>query len=52
MKKMWMDETGQAMTEYGLLLGLITIAAFLSIFTLRGEIVEMFEQAYQVVASR
>ncbi|WP_243354978.1 Flp family type IVb pilin [Bacillus litorisediminis] len=48
----WVDETGQATTEYGLLLGLITVASFVSIALLREEIVEMFQKAVEVVQAR
>ncbi|MET3699123.1 Flp family type IVb pilin [Bacillus oleivorans] len=52
MRKFWIDETGQAMTEYGLVLGTIAIAAFASILVLREEIVEMFQYAVGLVTAR
>lgn len=44
-----MEEEGQGMTEYGLVLGLIAVAAVASLVLLRDKIVELYVQVLEVV---
>ena len=46
------EEQGQGMTEYGLVLGLIAVAAVTALIALRGEIVDMFNDALSNVQRR
>ncbi|MBY6037453.1 Flp family type IVb pilin [Fictibacillus nanhaiensis] len=46
------EEQGQGMTEYGLVLGLIAVAAVGALALLRTEIVEMFTDAKDMVTNR
>ncbi|MFE1242620.1 Flp family type IVb pilin [Fictibacillus sp. NPDC058756] len=46
------EEQGQGMTEYGLVLGLIAVAAVGALAMLRTEIVEMFTTAKDMVVNR
>lgn len=39
------EEQGQGMTEYGLVLGLIAVAAVAILVTMRGKIVDLFTNA-------
>ncbi|GAA0340469.1 hypothetical protein GCM10008967_33540 [Bacillus carboniphilus] len=50
LKKLWLEETGQGMTEYGLVLGIIAVAALASILTLQEEIAEMINRAVSIVS--
>jgi pilus assembly protein Flp/PilA len=43
------EEQGQGMTEYGLVLGLIAVAAVTALVTLRGQIVTMYENVVTAV---
>jgi pilus assembly protein Flp/PilA len=43
------EEQGQGMTEYGLVLGLIAVAAVAALVTLRGEIVTMYKNVVEAV---
>ena len=42
LKKIWRDERGQALSEYGLLVGLIAVAAIAAIIALRDQLVAIF----------
>jgi pilus assembly protein Flp/PilA len=46
------EEQGQGMTEYGLVLGLIAVAAVGALVLLRTEIIEMYNDAVGVVSDR
>ena len=39
----WKNEDGQAMTEYGLLIGILVVALFLVIGATTGSIVNLYE---------
>jgi pilus assembly protein Flp/PilA len=52
LKGLVVEENGQGMTEYGLVLGLIAVAAVGALVILRDEIVEMFDNAVAAVQSR
>jgi pilus assembly protein Flp/PilA len=43
------EEQGQGMTEYGLVLGLIAVAAVAALVTLRGQIVTMYQNVVEAV---
>ncbi|WP_102348665.1 Flp family type IVb pilin [Bacillus sp. Marseille-P3661] len=43
-KKFFKEEEGQGMTEYGLILGLIALAAVIAMTTMGGEISKKFEE--------
>jgi pilus assembly protein Flp/PilA len=51
-KGLVVEEKGQGMTEYGLVLGLIAIAVVGSLALLRKEIVAIFENVVDVVTKR
>ncbi len=46
------EEKGQGMTEYGLVLGIIAIAVVAVIVTLRDEIVELYQLAETALTTR
>jgi pilus assembly protein Flp/PilA len=46
------EEQGQGMTEYGLVLGLIAVAAVGALVLLRDEIVTMYKNALEAVKGR
>lgn len=46
------EEQGQGMTEYGLVLGLIAVAAVAALALLRDEIVEMYGKVVELVSKR
>jgi pilus assembly protein Flp/PilA len=43
------EEAGQGMTEYGLVLGLIAVAVVTTLVALRGQIVNLFNNAKSTV---
>ncbi|GGG00592.1 Flp family type IVb pilin [Paenibacillus abyssi] len=43
MKSLIMEEEGQAMTEYGLILGLVAVAVVAILVLLRDEIISIFQ---------
>lgn len=49
LKGLVVEEQGQGMTEYGLVLGLIAVAAVGAIIILRGHIVDLFNNAKTTV---
>ena len=49
MKKLIFDESGQGLTEYGLVLGIISIGAITLIGTLREDIILLFSKATGIV---
>lgn len=51
MKALLVEEQGQGMTEYGLVLGIIAVAVVGILATLRGEIVEMFTNVKAALTS-
>ncbi len=52
LKALITEEQGQGMTEYGLVLGLIAVAAVGSLALLRDEIVEMYQSVVDLVTNR
>jgi pilus assembly protein Flp/PilA len=52
LKGILIDEKGQGMTEYGLVLGLIAVAVVATLVALRGEITKIFTDALNTVKSR
>lgn len=52
LKELVMEEQGQGMTEYGLVLGLIAVAVVGALALLRGEIIEMFDTVVDLVEDR
>ena len=45
MKALLVEEQGQGMTEYGLVLGIIAIAVVTILVTMRSQITSLFQQA-------
>ncbi len=45
MKKMLLDESGQGMVEYGLILGLIAVAAITAIIAFKDDILGIFTRS-------
>ncbi|HEV2426115.1 MAG TPA: Flp family type IVb pilin [Terriglobia bacterium] len=45
MRRLWQDEAGQDLTEYGLLLVLVALAAIVSMSTLANGIEDVFSTA-------
>lgn len=52
LKGLVVEEQGQGMTEYGLVLGLIAVAAIAALALLRDEIVTMFDDVVTLVTNR
>lgn len=52
LKGLVVEEQGQGMTEYGLVLGLIAVAAVAALITLRTEIITMFNDVVELVQKR
>lgn len=52
LKGLVVEEQGQGMTEYGLVLGLIAVAAVAALALLRTEIVTMFNEVVTLVTNR
>lgn len=52
LKGLVVEEQGQGMTEYGLVLGFIAVAAIAALITLRTEIIEMFNDVVTAVQGR
>jgi pilus assembly protein Flp/PilA len=52
LKGLVVEEQGQGMTEYGLVLGLIAVAAVGALALLRDEIVEMYNDVVSLVTNR
>ncbi|MGC5325429.1 Flp family type IVb pilin [Brevibacillus sp. SYSU BS000544] len=51
-KGLLVEEHGQGMTEYGLVLGIIAVAVVGALATLRGEIMEMYNNVVTLVTNR
>jgi pilus assembly protein Flp/PilA len=51
-KNLLLEEQGQGMTEYGLVLGLIAVAVVGTLVLLRGEIVKIFNDVLSTVQGR
>jgi pilus assembly protein Flp/PilA len=45
MKKLWADEEGQGMVEYGLIVGIISVAVIASLTSMKGSLVQLFQKA-------
>jgi pilus assembly protein Flp/PilA len=52
MKALFVEEQGQGMTEYGLVLGVIAVAVVGILFALRGQITTMFQTVLDNVTNR
>lgn len=52
LKGLVVEEQGQGMTEYGLVLGIIAVAVVGVLATLRTEILEMFKSVSESVTNR
>jgi pilus assembly protein Flp/PilA len=52
LKALFTEETGQGMTEYGLVLGLIAVAVVATLVAFRKEIVTIFDDALKTVQGR
>jgi pilus assembly protein Flp/PilA len=52
LKGILIEEKGQGMTEYGLVLGLIAVAVVVTLVALRKEIIAIFGDALTAVQSR
>jgi pilus assembly protein Flp/PilA len=52
LKGLVVEEKGQGMTEYGLVLGLIAVGAVGALALLRDEITEMFDNVVSMVQNR
>lgn len=52
LKGLVVEEQGQGMTEYGLVLGLIAVAAVGALALLREEIITMFNEVVDLVKNR
>lgn len=52
LKKLWQDEEGASMTEYGLLIALIGLAAFVVIQSFSGAIKNIFTKATTTLGSK
>lgn len=52
LKALVVEEQGQGMTEYGLVLGVIAVAVVGALTALRGEIVVMFDNVVNAVKGR
>jgi pilus assembly protein Flp/PilA len=46
------EEQGQGMTEYGLVLGLIAVAAVVALGLLRTQIIDMYDEVVALVTNR
>lgn len=42
-QRIWKEEDGQAMTEYGLILGIIAVAVIVGLIAMKDELVKIFE---------
>lgn len=52
LKQLVVEEEGQGMTEYGLVLGVIAVAVVGILVSLRGEITTMFQNVLDDIKSR
>lgn len=52
LKNLMVEEEGQGMTEYGLVLGVIAVAVVGILVSLRGEITDMFQSVLDDVKKR
>lgn len=43
LKRLWNDESGQGMVEYGLIIGAVAVLLIIALGAFRGQIVNMFE---------
>jgi len=50
LKRLWQEEEGQDLTEYALLLVLISLVAIAAMKTLGNAIFNQFDEAYEAVA--
>lgn len=51
-KGLLIEEEGQGMTEYGLVLGLIAVAVVGALALLRTEIIDMYNEVVSIVTNR
>jgi pilus assembly protein Flp/PilA len=43
-RKLWKDESGQGMTEYGLIIALVAIAVIIALTAMGGKVSAVFDQ--------
>ena len=43
LKRLWKEEEGQGMTEYGLIIGIVSVLLITVLVAFRGKLVEIFE---------
>ena len=51
LKALWQDEDGQGMVEYGLIVGIISVAAIVSLTAVRTKVVELFKAVAGALSS-
>jgi pilus assembly protein Flp/PilA len=49
LKKLWQDEDGQGMVEYGLIVGIISVAVIVSLTKVREQLVKLYQTVAQNV---
>lgn len=43
LRKLWAEEEGQGMTEYGLIIAIVAVAVAVALVTLRDKLIGLFE---------
>ncbi|MEQ6388209.1 Flp family type IVb pilin [Bacillaceae bacterium S4-13-58] len=51
LKRLFVEEEGQGMTEYGIVLGVIAVAVVGILVALRGQIVTLFQNAQDAIST-
>ena len=51
LQRFWDDESGQGMVEYGLIVGIISVAVIASLTSMKGSLLKLFETAAQQLQS-
>ncbi len=50
LKALWKDEKGQALSEYGLVLGIVVIAVIVVLTTLKDKIIALFNKISEALS--